>query len=107
MALFTSKTLNLHFKPYMKKDSFLKFKKILKSSQKIAIVSHYSPDGDAMGSSLGLAAFLTQLGKKISVVMPNAYPDFLHWLPGHKNVLIFQDNEAKATKKLEEADLIF
>lgn len=107
MGLFVPKTLNLHFKLFMNKDSFQKFKKILKSSQKIAIVSHYSPDGDAMGSSLALAAFLVQMDKKVSVIMPNAYPDFLHWMPGHKSVLIFQDNEAKATKKLQEADLVF
>lgn len=107
MGLFTSKTLNLHFKLNMKKDSLQKFKKILKSGQKIAIVSHYSPDGDAMGSSLALAALLTKLGKKVSVVVPNAYPDFLHWLPGHKSVIIFENNEAKATKKLEEADIVF
>lgn len=91
----------------MQKDSFPRFKKLLKNSQKIAIVTHWSPDGDAMGSSLALYLFLLKLGKKVNVIVPNAYPDFLHWLPGHKQVLNFQLNESKSTKLLKDADLIF
>ncbi|MDI1353727.1 MAG: bifunctional oligoribonuclease/PAP phosphatase NrnA [bacterium] len=91
----------------MRKDSFLKFKKLLKNTQKIAIVTHWSPDGDAMGSSLALYLFLLKLGKKATVIVPNAYPDFLHWLPGHKQVINFQENEQKAGKAISSADLIF
>jgi len=91
----------------MQKDSFLKFKKLLKNSEKIAIVTHWSPDGDAMGSSLALYLFLLKLGKKATVIVPNAYPDFLRWLPGNKNVLNFQENEVKAGKILNAADVIF
>jgi phosphoesterase RecJ-like protein len=91
----------------MLKDSPQKLKKALKNSQKIAIVTHWSPDGDAMGSSLGLYHFLTALGKKASVIVPNAYPDFLHWLPGNRQVLIFEEQEAKCTRLLNQADLIF
>ena len=91
----------------MQKDSFQKFKKLLKTSQKIAIVTHWSPDGDAMGSSLGLYLFLLKLGKKVTVIVPNAYPEFLNWLPGNKQVLNFQENEPKSTKILNSADLIF
>jgi len=91
----------------MQKDSFQKFKNLLKNSQKIAIVTHWSPDGDAMGSSLGLYLFLLKLGKKVNVIVPNAYPDFLQWLPGNKQVLNFQENGPKATKILNSADAIF
>ncbi|WP_317898174.1 DHH family phosphoesterase [Aurantibacillus circumpalustris] len=91
----------------MQKDSFQKFKKLLKNSQNIAIVTHWSPDGDAMGSSLALYLFLFKLNKKVSVIVPNAYPDFLHWLPGNKQVINFQANEKKAEKILMSADAIF
>ncbi|PBQ30707.1 DHH family phosphoesterase [Sphingobacteriaceae bacterium] len=91
----------------MQKDSFPKFKKLLKTSQKIAIVTHWSPDGDAMGSSLALYLFLIKLGKKVTVIVPNAYPEFLQWLPGNKQVLNFQENEAKGEKILNAADVIF
>jgi phosphoesterase RecJ-like protein len=91
----------------MQKDSFQNFKKLLKNSKKIAIVTHWSPDGDAMGSSLGLYLFLLKLGKKVSVIVPNAYPDFLHWMPGTRHVLNFQENEPKATAVINTADVIF
>ncbi len=60
-----------------------------------------------MGSSLALYRFLQKLGKKVNVIVPNAYPDFLSWLPGHKNVINFQKDEKKATKLVEASDLIF
>lgn len=73
----------------------------------MVIVTHWSPDGDAMGSSLALYLFLLKMGKKAHVIVPNAYPDFLHWLPGNKQVINFQENQAKSTKILNAADLIF
>lgn len=91
----------------MKKDSFRKFNKLLKNTKNITIVTHWSPDGDAIGSSLGLYHFLLKLGKKPHVIVPNAFPDFLNWMPGTKSILNFQENEAKAIKILNSTDLIF
>ena len=91
----------------MLKDSFPTFKKLLKNTQNIAIVTHWSPDGDAIGSSLALYHFLLKLGKKVHVIVPNAYPDFLQWMPGNKQVLNFQSQESKCTKVVNSADLIF
>ncbi len=91
----------------MLKDSPRKFKTLLNKAASIAIVTHWSPDGDAMGSSLALYQYLLKLKKSVKVIVPNAYPDFLNWLPGHKQVLNFQENEAKATKILQKADVIF
>lgn len=91
----------------MRKDSFQAFKALLDPSSRIAIVTHWSPDGDAMGSSLGLYHYLTRLGKSASVIVPNAYPDFLHWLPGNAQVVNFQEREAEATALLMDAEVIF
>lgn len=91
----------------MKKDTFPKFKKLLKNSQKIAIVTHWTPDGDAMGSSLALYHYLLKRGKKAKVIVPNSYPDFLHWLPGNKQVLNYELEPEKAAKTVSSADLIF
>jgi phosphoesterase RecJ-like protein len=91
----------------MQKDSFSTFKNLLEKSDNIAIVTHWSPDGDAMGSSLGLYHYLKKLNKTVQVIVPNAYPDFLHWLPGHDTVLNFQEQEAKSTEILISAGLIF
>jgi phosphoesterase RecJ-like protein len=91
----------------MRKDSFAKFKTLIKKSNHIVIVTHWSPDGDAMGSSLALCNYLTKLKKKAVVVVPNDYPEFLYWLPGNNKVLNFQDSEAKVKKLLSQADAIF
>src|SRR4051812_5004519 len=91
----------------MQKDSFRSFKAILRKSEKIAIVTHWSPDGDAMGSSLALYHYLLKSGKKPQVIVPNGYPDFLDWLPGNNKVLNFQDQEKKASKFIADCDLIF
>jgi bifunctional oligoribonuclease and PAP phosphatase NrnA len=91
----------------MRKDSFKKFKDTIKKANHIGIVTHWSPDGDAMGSSLALYHYLKALGKTVHVMVPNAYPDFLTWLPGDKNVLNFQKDEKKMMNVLKKVDVLF
>ena len=91
----------------MQKDSFIKFKNIIKNSKNVVITTHWSPDGDAMGSSLALYNYLLMLNKNVKVIVPNPYPEFLNWLPGHKQVIIHQQNPKKAEKTINQADLIF
>lgn len=91
----------------MQKDSFIKFKNIIKKSKNVVITTHWSPDGDAMGSSLALYNYLLILNKNVKVIVPNPYPEFLNWLPGHKQVIIHQQTPKKAEKIINQADLIF
>ncbi len=73
----------------------------------IVILTHVNPDGDAMGSSLALYNLLKNAGHNLSVVTPNAYPQFLQWLPGNNSVLVNAENEKAVTKKIAEAQIIF
>lgn len=82
-------------------------KELLSTTQKIVIVTHWSPDGDAMGSSLGLYNYLIQKKHKVTVVTPNDYPAFLNWLPGNKNVLNFQTKAKLAKTAVAKANIIF
>lgn len=82
-------------------------KVLLDQPQKIVIIPHKNPDGDAMGSCLGLFNFLRSIGIQSSVVSPNDYPKFLKWLPGDNEVLNFERENSQAKRKLEEATLIF
>ena len=82
-------------------------KELISSPKKIVITTHRSPDGDAMGSSLGLYHLLQQLGHAVSVITPNEYAKFLHWMPGNKEVIIYEGNEKSANAITAEADLIF
>ena len=91
----------------MKKDSVIKLKALLKKAKNTIIVTHWSPDGDAMGSSLALYNFLTKLKKKVTVVVPNEYPEFLHWMPGDNKVLNNSSEPEKVARLIEKCDAIF
>ena len=82
-------------------------KTLLSSPKKIVITTHRGPDGDAMGSSLGLMHLLKQFKHNVHVITPNSYADFLHWMPGNEDVIVFEDNEEEAKQITENADLIF
>lgn|SRR5690554_1201126 len=82
-------------------------KNLLISPQKIVIIGHKNPDGDAIGSSLGLSFFLRNLGHDAQVIMPNDFPDFLKWLPGVDEVVVHEKDTKKSIKYIEEADIIF
>ena len=75
-------------------------------ADKIVIVSHVSPDGDAIGSSLGLWHFLNSQDKNVHVIVPNAFPDFLIWMPGAKEVIQYNRFKEFADKLIMEADVI-
>jgi phosphoesterase RecJ-like protein len=80
---------------------------LLATPKKIAIIPHRGPDGDAMGSTLGLYHFLLKNNHQPTVIAPNDFPDFLAWLPGSETVKIFEKDKENCTKILEEAELIF
>jgi phosphoesterase RecJ-like protein len=80
---------------------------LLSTPKKIAIIPHRGPDGDAMGSTLGLYHFLLKNHHHPTVISPNEFPDFLDWMPGSDQVVIYEKDKENATKILEEAALIF
>jgi phosphoesterase RecJ-like protein len=84
-----------------------KVKAFLSKPKNIVIVTHWSPDGDAMGSSLGLYNYLTGKKHNVQVITPNDYPSFLSWLPGNKKVIDFSINAKPAISKVAKADFIF
>ena len=91
----------------MTKSEILEVTKLLSTPKNIVIVTHWSPDGDAMGSSLGLYNYLIQKKHKVTVITPNDYPSFLHWLPGNDKVIDFSKDAKKAKPIVAKADLIF
>lgn len=79
----------------------------LTSPKQVVITCHQKPDGDAMGSMLGLYHFLIQLGHEVTPVSPTNWADFLNWMPGCKQVIDFDASKALATEKINNADWIF
>ena len=91
----------------MKEEDIQKIQELLSTPKKIIIIPHRSPDGDAMGSTLGLYHFLKKLNQESLVVAPNEFPDFLAWLPDSDAVLIYEKDKENIAQKIYDADLIF
>ena len=84
-----------------------KIKILLASPKNIVIVPHKNPDGDAMGSTVGLYHFLKQYNHNATVISPNDYPNFLKWIPGNNQVLIHDYQTETCNNLIEKADVIF
>jgi phosphoesterase RecJ-like protein len=80
---------------------------LLAQPQKIVITTHHKPDGDAMGSSLGLYNYLIQQGHHVKVITPTDYPQFLDWMPGNGEVIIYTEQKTAADILIADAKLIF
>jgi phosphoesterase RecJ-like protein len=84
-----------------------RLKDFIGRSENILITTHHNPDGDAIGSTIGLGLSLIKIGKKINIVTPNEYPHFLKWMKGTNLITLFNRNEKAVEKIAREADLIF
>jgi phosphoesterase RecJ-like protein len=91
----------------MKEQDIQAIQQLLSTPKKIAIIPHRGPDGDAMGSTLGLYHFLLKNNHHPVVISPNEFPEFLAWLPGSENVQLFEKDKKNCTVILEEAELVF
>jgi bifunctional oligoribonuclease and PAP phosphatase NrnA len=74
---------------------------------KVVITMHQKPDGDAMGSTLGLYHFLISLGHEATVISPTNWADFLDWMPGIDQVVNFEQNKEKSLALIEQAHHIY
>ena len=91
----------------MNSNDYKELKEILSTPKNIVVVPHKNPDGDAMGSTLGLMHYLNQYNHNVTVIAPNEYPNFLHWLPGNKDVVIYDNDSENAESIIKKAELIF
>ncbi len=82
-------------------------KLLLKKKKNIVITAHTNPDGDAVGASLAMYHYLTKLGHKVNIVIPNQFPDYYRWLPKSDKILIYENHAKLCQKIIKEADIIF
>ena len=75
----------------------------LTKAQRIIITTHVNPDGDAIGSSLGLWHWLRSLGKQVQVILPNNAPANMEWMPGIDAARTWNPDLAET---IAEADLL-
>ena len=86
---------------------FEDLKSFLKEPKNIVIVGHRNPDGDAIGATLALKQYLDKKGHRASVIVPNSYPEFLHWLPGSNTVYRFDRQNSQSKRLINASDIIF
>ena len=68
---------------------------------------HQKPDGDAMGSTLGLYHFLVQFGHEVNVISPTNWASFIGWMPGVHTVMDYERQTEGANELISKADWIF
>ncbi|NTW25466.1 MAG: bifunctional oligoribonuclease/PAP phosphatase NrnA [Lentimicrobium sp.] len=88
-------------------DTLNSVKQLLDVPAEIVVTSHYNPDGDALGSALALSRYLRKKGHKVTTIIPNDFPDFLHWMPGQKDILIYFHKSLTANELIKNASIIF
>lgn len=78
---------------------------ICSDPQNVVVVSHTSPDGDAIGSSLAIHKALEAYGHRSVVVIPDVFPDYYSWLPGISDVVVAENDFEKAASLIANASL--
>lgn len=91
----------------MTEQAIQEIKVLIQSPKKIVIVPHKNPDGDAMGSTLGLYHYLKKYNHDAVIIAPNDYPDFLKWMPNENTVLKYESKTDSCNEIIAETDIIF
>ncbi|MEM6734907.1 MAG: DHH family phosphoesterase [Bacteroidota bacterium] len=84
----------------------LALKDFLETPKSIVITTHANPDADALGSTLGMFQFLSELGHRVSSIVPNSYPDFLEWMPGREQVLNYEHTKEESDRLIADCQLL-
>lgn len=87
-------------------DKAKELRSLIEESKRIVLTCHVRPDGDAIGSTLGLWHLLLSLGKEATVVVPDKAPASLSFLPGFKDIAIYTCHADFCRSTVERADLI-
>ncbi|MBC3757564.1 bifunctional oligoribonuclease/PAP phosphatase NrnA [Hyunsoonleella sp. SJ7] len=91
----------------MNKDDIAQIRQLLSAPKNIVIVPHKNPDGDAIGSTLGLYHYLKKYGHNAQVITPNDYPGFLKWTPGEETILKYDSQTKICDNVIADAQIIF
>ena len=109
--LCTVNWMNMAF--LLEKEQIEQARQLIAGAQRIVIVTHMAPDGDAMGSALAMYHFVScqpgqtcvSLQRSVTVIVPNAFPAFFNWMPGVEQVKIYEGHAHECDPLLAQADL--
>ncbi len=87
------------------KDSWIRIASLINDSKRIILSTHVNPDGDAIGSLMALAGFLTLLGKPVRIINESKTPDLYKFLDPQDIIESYSGNHPPG-KKPEKGDLV-
>jgi phosphoesterase RecJ-like protein len=91
----------------LKLDLINAFKElIVEPNRRVVILPHVNPDGDAIGSALGMAHILKNSGLQVNVVCVNEYADFFKWMDDHESVTFYSSDPKKVEQLLDDSDML-
>lgn len=93
--------------PIFHAETIARLRGLMEHPRTVVITTHHKPDGDALGSSLGLMHVLRRCGHRVQVVLPSEYPGFLNWMSGADETVDFIRSSSRAVAALEQAELVF
>lgn len=91
----------------LKEQEAATLREMIAASHRIVICCHKSPDGDAIGSSLGWFYYLQSLGKNSTICVPDMIPDAISWLPGTEEIIRYDKQPEAVKAAFTNADLVF
>lgn len=94
-------------KPNFNTSDVDSLKRLLQQPRRITLISHISPDGDAVGSTLALSKILRQLGHSTQVVYPSYFPDSFSVLYGIEDTIIGHRSPDIAVEAIKSAEILF
>lgn len=90
----------------MDREKIEQFGRMIASADNVVLVGHFNPDGDAVGSTVGVYRYLEAMGKKACIIYPNDYPSNVSCFLEEVEHCIVANGEKAARKYLEEAGLL-
>lgn len=91
----------------MQTDIFYeRFDAVIQSNRRVVLACHVNPDGDAIGSVLAMSEFLRARGNEVKMVVANDFPEFLHWMPGSDDILVFEKDSERCKEAIAEAGCV-
>lgn len=89
-------------------DDLRRFATLLRGGRNFVVTCHLSPDGDALGSSLGLKCVLSALnpGAHVTVVTPDESTRSLSFLPGYDGIMPYSRYGRRVENLIADADVV-
>ena len=88
------------------RNQTIELRTLLGEARNIVLLCHKNPDGDAIGSMSAMTLLLRGMGKQVTAIVPNPFPDFLRWLPTADEILLGDRQHLKVNNALRRAHLI-